>query len=246
MVKKVVKRKPRAKPKPKPSSGIAQTQQVTINLTKPSTSVKRYVQVKEQPKQFLPMMPSFNINPAQPQPISDLAKVLGMLIPKVQTESALGSAIPVKTKLPEKPRKTIGELKDPKETPSLGDAIIASKVEDTSFVTAEPVYTKDVETEIPQEKEGVPIQSYLNVKKPKKQRRKKSQPDTSTPILENFYTQEETVNPAVTLERRYEMAFGYPYEGSPNIKESDFRRMIVNREKFNTVKNIFEKPQFEK
>jgi hypothetical protein len=192
MVKKVVKRKPRAKPKPKPSSGIAQTQQVTINLTKPSTPVKRYVQVKEQPKQFLPMMPSFNINPAQPQPISDLAKVIGMLIPKTQTESTLGVSIPDKPKTPV-PRKTnIGGLIDKKDVPSLGDAIKATVVEEPSkpVVDAEPIYdtTVEGEEEAVFKKPSVPT-TYLKIPEPRKSA-SKYKPEFSGDIKKYFQKKE--------------------------------------------------------
>ena len=227
MVKKVVKRKPRAKPKPKPSSGIAQTQQVTINLTKPSTPVKRYVQVKEQPKQFLPMMPSFNINPAQPQPISDLAKVIGMLIPKTQTESTLGVSIPDKPKTPV-PRKTnIGGLIDKKDVPSLGDAIKATVVEEPSkpVVDAEPIYdtTVEGEEEAVFKKPSVPT-TYLKIPEPRKSA-SKYKPEFSGDIKKYFQKKrdeplsiEEQLNSEVEYSKQFSQPSGYSSSGSQTIQ----------------------------
>jgi hypothetical protein len=283
-----IKKKPkpssRAKPvassaKPVPSSSksktITQSQNVIINL--PSRTSKPQTQkTQEQPKQYLPLMPSFNINPAQPQPISDLAKVLGMLIPKVQTESTLGSSIPAKSKVPEKPKVNIGGLIDVKDTPSLADAI-ASKVDEKPIET-EPILpekTTELEEEEPyievkpakkprkprkpkqkqppieeplfgitsaqlepimeKEKEGEQqfiyikkpkVVSQLNIKAPKKPRQKKQMTEPSTPILENYYAKE-------SLDKRYESAFGEPYQGTGNIKASEFKKMILERESIN-------------
>jgi hypothetical protein len=288
-----IKKKPkpssRAKPitrtqagitKPVPSSSksktITQSQNVIINL--PSrTSKPRTQKTQEQPKQYLPLMPSFNINPAQPQPISDLAKVLGMLIPKVQTESTLGSSIPTKSKVPEKPKVNIGGLIDVKDTPSLADAI-ASKIDEKPIETEPILPEKTIELEEEpyievkpvkkprkprkpkqkqppieeplfgitsaqlepimekeKEKEGEPqfiyikkpkVVSQLNIKAPKKPRQKKQMAEQSTPILENYYAKEN-------LDKRYESAFGEPYTGSANIKASEFKKMILERESIN-------------
>ena len=112
MAKKVVKSKMKQKQK--------QSQKVIVNISQPKSS-----RSSVQPRQYLPLMPSFNINPAQPQPLADLAKLFGMLAPKLQSESTLGSAIPVKTKIPESEVKpvVIGEFKNPTEVPTLGEAV---------------------------------------------------------------------------------------------------------------------------
>jgi len=126
MAKKVTKTKTKQKQKQR------QSQKVIVNISQPKTYSRRTVsKVEQQPKSFIPLMPSFNINPAQPQPISDLAKVLGMIIPKIQTETNLGSSIPISKPIAsEKPKKNIGGLIDVKETPSLEEAI-KSKVNTT-------------------------------------------------------------------------------------------------------------------
>jgi hypothetical protein len=120
MAKKVTKQKQKQK----------QSQKVIVNISQPK-SIRRTTQsVQQQPKSFIPLMPSFNINPAQPQSLTELAKVFGMLIPKAQTESTLGSAIKIKEPIESEatvgkalPKAKIGELIDAKETPSLADAI---------------------------------------------------------------------------------------------------------------------------
>jgi len=256
------------------SKTITQSQNVIINL--PSrTSKPRTQKTQEQTKQYLPLMPSFNINPAQPQPISDLAKVLGMLIPKVQTESTLASSIPAKSKVPEKPKVNIGGLIDVKDSPSLADAI-ASKIDEKPIET-EPILpekTTELEEEpyievkpakkprkprkpkqkqppieeplfgitsaqlepiMEKEKEGEQqfiyikkpkVVSQLNIKAPKKPRQKKQMAEPSTPILENYYAKE-------SLDKRYETAFGEPYQGTGNIKASEFKKMILEKENIN-------------
>jgi len=120
MAKKVTKQKQKQK----------QNQKVIVNISQPKTIRRTTKSAQQQPRQYLPLMPSFNINPAQPQSISELAKVLGMLIPKAQTESTLGSAIPKKEPIESEatvgkalPKAKIGELVDVKESSSLGDAI---------------------------------------------------------------------------------------------------------------------------
>ena len=101
-----------------------QSQKVIVNISQPKTIRRTTQSAQQQPKSFIPLMPSFNINPAQPQSITELAKVLGLLIPKAQTESTLGSAIPKKEPIEsDKTTAKIGELVDVKESPSLGDAI---------------------------------------------------------------------------------------------------------------------------
>jgi len=117
MAKKVVKPKMKQKQKQK------QSQKVIVNISQPK-SIRRTTQsTQQQQKQYLPLMPSFNINPAQPQSISELAKVFGMLIPKAQTESTLGSAVKIKEPIEEKPKAKIGDLINVKDAPSLADAI---------------------------------------------------------------------------------------------------------------------------
>ena len=110
MVKKIVKKQ---KQKQK------QKQTVIVNINQPT----RKTTSKNAPqKQYLPLMPSFNVN--QPTPSTDLAKVLGMLIPKLQTESRIAQAIPTPQTIKTLPEPiNIGGLIDVKASPSLGDAI---------------------------------------------------------------------------------------------------------------------------
>lgn len=70
-----------------------QKQTVIVNISQPKRSYKPKAPVsKPKTLSLLPMMPSFNIN--QPSQSSDLSKLVGMLIPKLQTQSTLGSSIP--------------------------------------------------------------------------------------------------------------------------------------------------------
>jgi len=77
-----------------------QSQKVIVNITQPKRVYRKSKLTKDEPKPFIPLMPSFNINQPSPSPSTDLAKILGMLIPKLQTESTLGNAIPVLKKEP--------------------------------------------------------------------------------------------------------------------------------------------------
>jgi hypothetical protein len=157
MAKKVVKSKMKQKQK--------QSQNVIVNISQPKTVrrtlTKSIVQKKEQPKQYLPMTPSFNINQAQPQPATDLAKLIGMLIPKLQTESTLGSSIPLKATLPNKPTTNIGGLVNKLEIPTLGDAIEANKVEtpekeNVTLTSIEPTLENTLGEETSAEEMGRP------------------------------------------------------------------------------------------
>lgn len=135
-----------------------QSQKVIVNITtaRGKRDYSKSKVTKEQTKTFLPLMPSFNINPAQPQPLSDLAKVLGMLIPKAQTESTLGSAIPNKVIVEQKPKINIGGLINPTEVPSLGDAIDTTIISEKKGVFEKPRFENPFyETET--EAEGVPL-----------------------------------------------------------------------------------------
>jgi hypothetical protein len=122
MAKKLVKSKQKQKQK--------QSQKVIVNISNPKSSRSS----APPQKQYLPMMPSFNINPAQPQQSTDLAKLIGFLIPKLQTNSTLASAIPVKVEIPETQKPVdIGGLKNSKEQPTLGAAIESAVIPPSSL-----------------------------------------------------------------------------------------------------------------
>lgn len=131
MKKKVMKQKQKQKQK--------QSQKVIVNISRAKTS-------KEQPRSLLPMSPSFNIN--QPQSSSDLAKLVGLLIPKLQTESTLGKAIsvPVKNLEPKKEENKIGNLESNKKESLLFEAI------NNKTIFREP---------IPLEDEPIPEASFI-------------------------------------------------------------------------------------
>jgi len=137
-----------AKSKTKQKQKQKQSQKVIVNIN--SAKEKRVYSksklTKEETKQgktFLPITPSFNINqptPQNPSQSTDLAKILGMLIPKLQTESTLGSAISTPTQIPTSTKENIGGLINKKETPSFIDAINAVKKEPLSEAPLENIY----------------------------------------------------------------------------------------------------------
>jgi hypothetical protein len=121
-----------------------QSQKVIVNIT-PAREKRVYRKsklTKDEPKSstkpFIPLMPSFNINQPSPSPSTDLAKILGMLIPKLQTESTLGNAIPNKVIVEQKPKINIGGLINPTEVPSLKDAIDTTIISEKKGVFEKP------------------------------------------------------------------------------------------------------------
>lgn len=225
MVKKIVKpkvKKPRAKKSIAKSTGQTQTQNVTVNISKPSTTARKppVTQPVTQSTSTggsargfaLPMAPSFNVN--QPSQTNDLAKLIGLINTKLETDSKLGAALSTKAEAakeppkPVKPSKNIGGLKDPTESVSLGDAvdITAPKPKRDVIVAtpSPPELTGDViATELPPPAEatafvtgdvegakmGPPVISSLKVPSATKKRGKgksESAPE-NIPVLENYY-----------------------------------------------------------
>jgi hypothetical protein len=127
-----------AKSKTKQKQKQKQSQKVIVNITQPKRVYRKSKLTKDEPKPFIPLMPSFNINQPTPSPSTDLAKILGMLIPKLQTESTLGSAIPNKVIVEQKPKINIGGLINPTEVPSLKDAIDTTIISEKKGVFEKP------------------------------------------------------------------------------------------------------------
>jgi hypothetical protein len=208
-----------------------QSQEIIVNITNPKT-IRRTAQ--QQPKQYLPT-PS--------QPLTDLAKVLGMLIPKIQTESTLGASIPDKPKAPV-PRKTnIGGLVNSKDVPSLGDAIKATVIEEPPkpVVDAEPIYETTVEgedqfrlgsgdsergfaplKEAVFKKPSVPT-TYLKIPEPRRSA-SKSKPEFSGDIKKYFQKRdeplsiEEQLNSEVEYSKQFSQPTGYSSSGSQTVE----------------------------
>lgn len=139
-----------------------QSQNITINVSQP----------KDKSKSSQPITPSFTFN--QPQPIAqssnDLAKILGLLIPKLQTESKIGLSIPapvhssVKTDIVESPK--IAELVSNKKESLIGNAL------DYKIAEAKP-YEEPVKMKWDEDIEDLPVlspiqQSVLKVPPPQK------------------------------------------------------------------------------
>jgi len=183
MTKKVVKQKQKQK----------QTQKVIVNISHPVPKKRGYkrridTSPKEQPRQFLPMMPSFNIN--QPQATSDLAKLVGMLIPKLQTQSTLGSAIPVKSNIkePVKDEGIAGLTKLYESIDSLLPEALNAKVEEATPKRtfekpkfANPYYDQETEAE------GVPLVE-AQVKTKRKYTKSGKYSKKTNPIVEEQQT----------------------------------------------------------
>lgn len=128
-----------AKGKTKQKQKQSQKVIVNVNTAREKRTYKRSEVTKDSTKPlkpFIPLMPSFNINQPTPQS-TDLAKILGMLIPKLQTQSTLGSAIPAAKKLDTEPLQiqSIAGLKNPHESSLLSEALNA-KVESNELEVA--------------------------------------------------------------------------------------------------------------
>lgn len=135
-----------------------QTQSVVVNIMHPKSkakSIAKKTTIKEQPKTLapFPMMPSFNIN--QPTPSTDLAKLLGLLIPKLQTESSLGSSIPKPIQVPiVEEKQQFPGFTNHNKYESLLDQALNNKIEESvtsASAAAEPVRLYISGEEVPEE-----------------------------------------------------------------------------------------------
>lgn len=181
-------KKPATKTKRKPRTRSVKTQpmsqNVNVYVTKPTTTrtIKVKEVVKEPVRQLLPMMPSFNINQPVPQSqsqsqSSDLAKILGFLIPKKETESTLGESI--KTPI-QKPAEEVDKspvfagLSENKKESSIAEAV-NNKIQSEAPLYEKPVFSNPYYGET--EAEAVPlIQAEARVKRKYTRRKPKEAP----------------------------------------------------------------------
>jgi len=204
-----------SKTKQKQKQKQKQSQKVIVNVTQP---IRRTVTTsKNAPqKSFLAQMPSFNINQPTPSPLTDLTKIIGLLVPRLQTESRLGSAIPTMkppTELSPEPI-NIGGLTDLKSSPTLGDAIEAIRIKQ------EP----ELELNKP-EKIQPSIKSYFKpIDEESEQEMEYASASTSS-----VPQRTPRISEIDRLNMRYEKAFGYPYSGE-RMKLKDFREIIQLQE----------------
>lgn len=192
-----------------------QSQRVIVNVTQASRRTGTTSKNAPQ-KSFLAQMPSFNVNQPTPSPLPDLTKILGLLVPRLQTESRLGSAIPTmkpQTEVSPEPI-NIGGLTDLKSSPTLGDAIEAVRIKQ------EP----ELELNKP-EKIQPSIKSYF---KPIDEESEQGMEyaSASTPSVSQRTPRISEID---RLNMRYEKAFGYPYSGE-RMKLKDFREIIQLQE----------------
>lgn len=167
----------------KKSQKQKQSQKVIVNISHPRRAYKRRASTvsKEQPKQYLPMMPSFNVN--QPQQATDLAKLVGLLIPKIQTESTLAKAIPMSKVNINKPTEPeIGGLKSSVKESSLPEAI-NNKIQEGRPIYDKPKFPNPYYAET--EAEAVPlIQAEAKVKRKYVRSGKFKKQKEENPLLE--------------------------------------------------------------
>lgn len=246
-------KKPRAKPRTKrPRATQSQHQHITVNISKPSSRrtsqpSKAKPQEKEQPKSYMSMMPSFNVN--QPQPASDLAKLVGLLIPKLQTESTLAKAIPTNPIIaPVSKKPKIADLKSNIDESTLGIAIDTKQsVLAQPYIEEEEVSKKSFRQypelqpiepfmEYPEEQQSNPfMESEIKVSHLKVPNPKKPKSGESSAVLESLQPEKDIRSffPVVKpkpfygqYEEEPESSFGIgPVEPEPKMKKERKKRV---------------------
>lgn len=220
-------KKPRAKPRTKrPRATQSQHQHITVNISKPasrrtSQPSKAKAQEKEQPKSYMSMMPSFNVN--QPQPSSDLAKLVGLLIPKLQTESTLAKAIPANPIIaPVSKKPKIADL-----TSNINESPLGIAVNTKQSILAQP-YIEEEEvskkpfTQYPELQPLEPfMESEIKVSQLKVPNPKKPKSGESSAVLESLQPKKDIRTYFPSVERP--PFYGY-YEEEPSFGIGPFEQ----------------------